>query len=248
MKTVAILQSNYIPWKGYFDLIHEVDLFVFHDDLQYTHSDWRNRNLIMTAQGPKWLTIPAGRSEKRLICEVEIKDQGWKGKHRRLIEQSYRGAPHFEEHRGLLDFLYDNEISNLSEYNQRAIRHVAELLGIDTELGDSRTIGAEGRKTQRLISMLRRVGATRYISGPAGKDYIDEEMFVDAGIELVFKEYPRYPEYRQQFAPFAHRVTVLDLIFNLGDRAPAHIWTGEGGASGADIAFPPRRRMSPPGD
>ena len=102
---VAILQSNYIPWKGYFDLIHDVDLFIFYDDVQYTHSDWRHRNKLMTKNGPQWLTIPAGHDLKRLICEVEITDQRWKQQHRSIIEQNYRNAPFFRESQPLLDFL-----------------------------------------------------------------------------------------------------------------------------------------------
>src|SRR4051794_22683492 len=91
-RRVAILQSNYLPWRGYFDLIHDVDLFIFYDDVQYTHSDWRHRNKLMTKDGPRWLTIPAGHDLKRLICEVEITDQSWKQKHRSIIEQNYRSA------------------------------------------------------------------------------------------------------------------------------------------------------------
>lgn len=74
MKKVGVIQSNYIPWKGYFDLIHDVDLFVFYDDVQYTKNDWRNRNLIKTPTGAKWLTIPVSSNLNNLIYEVELKD------------------------------------------------------------------------------------------------------------------------------------------------------------------------------
>lgn len=221
---VAILQSNYIPWKGYFDLIHDVDLFIFYDDVQYTHSDWRHRNKLMTKDGPRWLSIPAGHDLKRLICEVEIPDQSWKRQHRSTIEQNYRRAPFFRESQSLLDFLYDNPITNLSEYNQRAIKHLSEILGIHTRFADSRLLAARGRKTERLISILEEVGATKYISGPSARDYIDEPMFVEAGIELAYKEYPAYPAYQQCFSPFSPFVTVLDLLFNTGPDAPSHIW------------------------
>ncbi|MEO6430617.1 MAG: WbqC family protein [Nitrosospira sp.] len=224
-KKVAILQSNYIPWKGYFDLIHDVDLFIFYDDVQYTHSDWRHRNKLMTRDGPRWLTIPAGHDLKRLICEVEIPDQGWKQQHRSIIEQNYRNAPFIEESQSLLDFLYANPVTNLSDYNQRAIRHFSNILGIRAEFTDSRLLGVNGRKTERLIGILESVGATKYISGPSARDYIDEPMFAEAGIELAYKEYPAYPDYHQCFTPFSPFVSVLDLLFNVGlDAAPYYIW------------------------
>ena len=130
--------------------------FVFHDDLQYTHSDWRNRNKIITAAGATWITIPVGRSEKRLICEVEVKDQKWKAKHKQLIEHNYRRAPFFEACKPLLTFLYDNDITSLSDFNQHAIKHIAHLLGITTEFTDSRLLAVDGKKTERLIKILHK--------------------------------------------------------------------------------------------
>lgn len=221
---VAILQSNYIPWRGYFDLIHDVDLFIFYDDVQYTHSDWRNRNKLLTRNGPRWLSIPAGHNLKSLICEVEIPDQRWKQQHRSIIEQNYRSAPFIKESRPLLDFLYENSVTNLSDYNQRAIRYLSDILGIQTRFTDSRLLGINGRKTERLIGILEKVGATKYISGPAARDYIDESLFAEAGIELVYKEYPPYPPYRQCFSPFSPFVTVLDLILNVGADTSEYIW------------------------
>jgi hypothetical protein len=233
----VILQSNYLPWKGYFDLIHDADLFIFLDDVQYTHDDWRNRNKIMTLSGPRWLTIPAGRNNKRLICEVEIQDQDWKKMHRRLIEQHYSKAPYFKRFAGLLDFLYDNDLTNLSDYNQRAIKHIAGILGIRTEFIDSRALQVEGRKTERLIQVLTKVGARKYISGPAAKDYIDDRLFDETGIELVYKRYPAYPPYDQFGAPeCVHQVSILDLFFHVGDAAPQYIWDSEAAPAGADPA------------
>jgi hypothetical protein len=223
-RRVAILQSNYLPWRGYFDLIHDVDLFIFYDDVQYTHSDWRHRNKLMTRDGPRWLTIPAGHDLKRLICEVEISDQSWKGKHRSIIEQNYRNARFIKETQSLLDFLYENSITNLSDYNQRAIKHLSDILGIRTQFTDSRLLAVTGRKTERLIGILEKVGATTYISGPSARDYIDESMFIEAGIQLVYKEYPAYPAYQQCFSPFSPFVTVLDLLLNMGLEAPCYIW------------------------
>ena len=98
MKKVAIIQSNYIPWKGYFDIINDVDLFIFHDDLQYTKGDWRNRNKIKTPQGTIWITIPVGTNTERLICEVEIKDNQWQRKHYNLLKQHYINTPYYKKY------------------------------------------------------------------------------------------------------------------------------------------------------
>ena len=229
MKTVVVLQSAYIPWKGYFHLIREADLFVFHDDLQYTRSDWRNRNRIVTPAGAAWLTIPAGSDEKRLICEVEIENQSWKTRHRRIIEQNYCKATYFADYIDALDFLYSNRITNLSEYNQRAISHLNTLLGIETALDDSRRYKLKGRKTERLIRLLRQVEAEEYLSGPAGREYLDEAQFRQAGISLRYLEYPNYPEYPQHYGIRCHEVSILDLLFQVGPRAAEYIWgAGEG--------------------
>src|ERR1700681_1938553 len=104
-KRVAILQSNYIPWKGYFDIIHDVDLFVFYDDVQYTKNDWRNRNKIKTPQGTQWITIPVGTNEHRLICEVEIRDTSWQKKHWKMLQQNYAKAPYFHVFEPFLDYV-----------------------------------------------------------------------------------------------------------------------------------------------
>lgn len=218
-RRVAIIQSNYIPWKGYFDIINSVDLFVFHDDLQFTKQDWRNRNKIKSGGGSVWLTIPTGSDENRLICEVEIKDDGWKKKHRRRIEAAYSKAPYYSSFVPLLDFLYENGITNLSTYNQESIKYISRLLGIHTEFCDSRSLNLSGAKTGRVLQILKRVGATYYLSGPAAKSYLEEDKFASAAIELEYMNYSGYPEYHQLFPPFDHCVTILDLLFNEGPNA-----------------------------
>ncbi|NQU26386.1 MAG: WbqC family protein [Candidatus Nealsonbacteria bacterium] len=225
-RTVVLLQSSYIPWRGYFHLVNKADIFVFHDDLQYTHSDWRNRNKIKTASGWSWLTIPAGRNEKRLISEVEVDDLSWKGKHRRAIEQNYCKAPHFEGYAHVLDYLYANDITNLAMFNQRAIRFIATLLGISTTFLDSRTLNAKGQKTDRIVDIMLKLGATKYLSGPSARSYIEPGQFEAAGIQLEYITY-RYPEYSQLYPPYCPQMSILDLLFMTGPEAPAYIWGTE---------------------
>jgi hypothetical protein len=226
MTKVAVIQSNYIPWKGYFDIIHDVDLFIFYDDVQYTKNDWRNRNKIKTAHGLQWLTIPVGSHNDRLIYQVEPANDYWCGKHWATIQQSYSKARHFQLYQGFFEHVYTElEWTNLSELNQFLIKTVSmEFLGIDTEFRDSREFHPTGGRIDRLLDLLRKVGATGYVSGPTAKDYLDRQRFVDAGIELVYKDYSDYPEYPQLFPPFEHKVSILDLLFSCGPEASYYIW------------------------
>jgi hypothetical protein len=223
---VAVLQSNYIPWKGYFDIAHDVDLFIFYDDRQFTRRDWRNRNLIKAAAGPQWLTIPVGESTSRLICEVELSDPSWQAKHWRTLQQAYGRCAHFHRYSSYFEEIYlGRRWTNLSDLNQTLVRDIStEFLGIGTRFGDSREYPVTGHKLDRLLDLVVQSGATSYVSGPAARDYIDPERFALAGVALEWKDYGGYPEYPQRFPPFEHRVSVLDLLFNVGPDAPWFIW------------------------
>jgi hypothetical protein len=231
-KVVAVIQSNYIPWKGYFDIVHDVDEFVFHDDLQYTKGDWRNRNRLKTPEGPRWITVPCGTDERRRICDVRLVDHAWQREHWRKIRQYYSKAPGFERYRGFFeDFYLGREWENLSEMNQHLVRRIAsDLLGIPTVFSDSRQYAPAGAKQERLLDLLRKAGATTYVSGPSAKSYIDPSRFEEAGIELVWKDYAGYPEYPQFHPPFAHDVSILDLLFQVGPDAPGYIWGWRSGS------------------
>ncbi|HEX2122400.1 MAG TPA: WbqC family protein [Thermoanaerobaculia bacterium] len=225
-KRVAILQSSYIPWKGYFDIIHDVDDFIFLDDVQYTRQDWRNRNRIKTARGAEWLTIPVGTDLKRRICDVELPQSSWAAAHWRRIADAYANAPHFATYRPLFEDLYlGRRWTHLSEFNQHAIRAIAgEILGLRTQFHDSRGLAPGDRGQQRVLDILRAAAASVYVSGPAAKAYIDPQRFDDAGVELVWKDYSGYPQYPQHHPPLVHEVTILDLLFHTGPDAPWYIW------------------------
>lgn len=225
MKKVAILQSNYIPWKGYFDIIGMVNLFIFHDDLQYTKNDWRNRNKIKTPKGAEWLTIPCGTSEKRLICDVELNDHSWQYKHWNIISQNYRKAPFFNYYKPLCEeFFLSRQWDYLSKLNQYLIKRISiEVFGFDTEFGDSREYNLTKTKGERVIELLTKAEADVYLSGPSAKYYITDEVFHDNSIQIEWMDYSGYPEYPQQHGNFFHGVTVLDLMFNTGANAIDYI-------------------------
>ncbi len=223
---VAVIQSNYIPWKGYFDIIHDADLFIFHDDLQYTKNDWRNRNKIKTPNGLTWLSIPVGPRENRLICEVTLPNNEWKQEHWRKLQASYLKTPFFDLYKAFFREMYlAHTWATLSEFNQNMIQRVArELLGIKTEFRDSRAYALHGMRLDRLLELLQLAEATEYISGPSAASYIVPERFTEAGIRLTYKDYANYPEYPQLYPPFEHAVSILDLLFHVGPDAPEYIW------------------------
>jgi WbqC-like protein family len=218
-KSIAIVQSSYIPWKGYFDLIAMVDEFLFYDDRQYTRRDWRNRNRIKTAQGTQWLTIPVrvkGKYEQR-IDETEIADDAWRRRHLQTILHAYQAAPYLQTYRPLLDELYlGSDESRLSLVNRRFVETLCAELEIETTLGWSTDYSVDGDRTSRLVNLCVAAGADVYLSGPSARSYIDETTFARAGIELRYMDYGDYPEYPQLHPPFEHEVSVLDLLLNVG--------------------------------
>jgi WbqC-like protein family len=226
MTTVVVLQSNYLPWRGYFDLIHDCDLFVFYDCVQYTRQDWRNRNKIKTSAGTQWITVPVGTDLDRLIHDVTIPSAAWQAKHWQSLVQNYGKCPHFARYRPYFEDVYLGRTwQSLSELNQSLVAHIAtEFLSLKTQLVDSRQYQANGQRLDRLLDVLTKAGASRYISGPAAREYIDPAAFEQAGIELAWKDYSGYPEYRQRYAPFEPGVSIIDLLFNVGPDAPWYIW------------------------
>jgi hypothetical protein len=222
----VILQPSYIPWRGYFDLIHRADVFVFYDDVQYDKNGWRNRNRVKTAKGTTWLTIPVPQrgviSAKVPINAVVPIGTAWPHDHFEALKRSYSAAPYFDEE--WLRGLYSAPAPLLADFTIATTVEIAARLGIrGTRFVRSSQLDATGTKTERLIGLLRELGATHYLSGPAARDYIEPQQFDDAGIALEWMTYD-YPEYPQLYPPFDPFVSVLDLMFMTGPDAPRYIW------------------------
>jgi hypothetical protein len=225
-KAVAIVQSSYIPWKGFFDLIRSVDEFILFDDAQYTRRDWRNRNVIKTKEGPAWLTIPvkATGNFHAPVRAIEIDGHKWRETHWRTISGSYARAPHFADYAAVFEALYlRSSETRLSLVNRAFLEAVCKILGIQTRLSWSMDYVVEQGRSERLVSLCRQAGATTYLSGPTARGYIEEDRFAEAGIGLEFFDYSGYPEYPQFFPPFRHEVSVLDLLFQEGPRASSRM-------------------------
>jgi hypothetical protein len=224
--TCVILQPSYIPWRGYFDLVRKADVFVFYDDVQYDKHGWRNRNRIKTPQGTQWLTVPVRAkgnvAEKILVKDVETATSpDWAKKHGATIRQSYVKAPFFADVWRELERFWAERTPMLCDLTIPTTIAIARLLGFERRFLRSSELGIGGGKTERLVSIVRHVGADRYLSGPSARDYLEEQRFADAGIALEYATYD-YPPYEQLHGPYEPAVTVLDLLFMLGRDAAAN--------------------------
>ncbi len=222
MKKVAILQSDYIPWKGYFDLINMVDEFILYDDMQYTKRDWRNRNKIKTANGLQWLTIPVEVKGKfyQKINETKISNQDWGKKHWSSIQRNYGKAFYFKKYKDEFEELYlNNKEIYLSRINYNFISVVNKILGITTRIRWSSEFDLVEGQTEKLLGICKDCNAGMYLSGPSAKGYFNEDIAKKEHIRVEWMEYSGYPEYSQLFSTFCHGVTILDLIFNEGPNA-----------------------------
>jgi hypothetical protein len=221
----AIIQSNYMPWKGYFDLIHAVDVFVFLEDVQYTKFDWRNRNKIKTSTGLKWITVPVKGGIQNKIFEIKINNSiDWSEKQKRQITANYSRTSYFHSYRDDIFEIFSRRFETLSELNISAIMRIAGLLGIETKFLNSMDIQSSGRKEDKLIDICHRIEADVYVSGPSAKRYINENKFLTSSITLLYHDYSGYPEYPQLWGGFNHNVSIIDLLFNCGEESAYYIW------------------------
>jgi len=236
----VILQPSYIPWRGYFHQIQKADIFVFLDDVQFDRRGWRNRNRIKTAKGTQWLTVPVfsknHQLEKTPINEIPICwDRAWSSTHWTSLRHAYGKAPYFDEYAPMLENVYRSRPSLLADFTIELTILLSEQLGLNGKrFIRSSMIGVNGAKTDRVIAILEKLGASHYISGPSARQYIEQDKFDAAGIGLEYMEY-RYPEYEQLHPPYDPQVSILDLLFMKGPRAPELIWANPFAAQTRDL-------------
>ena len=222
MKKIVITQSNYIPWKGYFDSIAISDEFVIYDDMQYTKRDWRNRNIIKTNNGLKWLTIPVEVKGKffQKIKDTKISDKNWNINHLSTLKHNYKNSNKFNEVKDFIEDLYFNATQNyLTEINVHFLTELSKYLKIKQNFKFSSEFNLSEDRNQRLVDICLKLSGNQYFSGPAARNYMDESLFEKSGIEVIYFDYSGYKEYEQLYPPFEHGVSILDLIFNTGEDA-----------------------------
>ena len=222
MTDVAITQSNYIPWVGYFNIINKVDIFVIYDEAQYTRRDWRNRNYIKSPNGRLWLTIPCEVKNKytQIISEVNVTEGNWREKHWKTLMYLYQKSDFFKNYKEIFEELYlDSYEEKLSKINMAFINNICNILNISTKIIDSSSIPKKNKNcnaTERLIEICNFLNAKRYISGPAAKSYFDEDLAKKFDIEVEWFKYRDNINYKQMFGPFIKNLSVLDMLFNIG--------------------------------
>ncbi len=226
---VGIIQPCFIPWKGYFHIMQRCNTFVFHDDVQFEKQSWYNRNIIKTVNGREWITVPVFTKGKSLqkISETKINNESkWRKKILGSIYFSYKRAPFFDRYYDWLAEQINKPWEYISDMNIHLTREIGEKLGIKTIYikASELDIPSRYKKLEKVIEICRKLKATKYISGPRAKNYIQSDMpFRELGIELIYQEY-NYPKYPQLYGDFEHHVSIIDLLFNNGDKSPEFIW------------------------
>lgn len=218
MKSIFISQSNYIPWKGYFDAINSADEFILYDEMQYTKNDWRNRNKIKTPQGAVWLTIPVRQNNLgQKISESKTTNNLWQKSHWNSLVSNYNKSKYFKMYKDRFYSLYfDHESDFLSDINVRFLKAICEILDIKTTFISSADLTLQGDKSERIVNICKNRGAQNYLSGPSAKNYLDEKLFTDNNLNIKFMDYTGYPPYEQLYGDYIGEVSVIDLLFNNG--------------------------------
>jgi hypothetical protein len=231
MKRIAIIQSAYVPWRGFFDLIGRCDEYAIFDTVQFAKRHWHNRNKIFTANGPLWITVPVVTKSRfeQPIDEVEISEK-WADKHWRTLTLNYSQATHFRTLSPRIEALYAAAAREtlLTRINEIFLREIATMLGIKTEITRDVQYRPVGTRTTRLLDICIKAKATHYLSGPSAQSYLNEDAFREAGITVEWMRYPTYPVYPQVWSGFEPAVSILDLLFNAGtDCKP--LWNSSSG-------------------
>jgi len=229
-KICVIMQPTYLPWLGYFDLIDQSDVFIFLDNVQFEKQSWQQRNRIKTKKGLEWLTIPSitkGRLHQ-LINEVEIaSSKMFPRNHLRTIEMIYKQAVYFEHNFVELYKIMTAGLNLLCDLNISIIKWLSSVIGIPANFIHSSDLKPEGKRSSLLVDLCKKTGANNYLSTPGAKEYLiaDYQKFSDAGIEVWLHNY-EHPEYRQLYFPFMPYASVIDLLFNEGERSLEIIRSG----------------------
>ncbi|PCK85535.1 hypothetical protein CPT32_17715 [Rhizobium sophoriradicis] len=217
MKRVAIIQSAYVPWRGFFDLISRCDEYIIYDQVAYSKGHWHNRNKIKTATGTRWITIPVKTSGKlgQPIEDVEIKGD-WAQSHFSQVRQAYKTAPAAKVFLPVIEALYDRaeKLQFLTDVNELFLRHFVDTLKLEVLITRDRIYAPHSARSERVLATCLAAGATHYLSGPSAKVYLDEAMFRDAGVTVEWMSYGPYPEYTQLHGVFDGQVSIIDPILN----------------------------------
>jgi len=219
---VAIHQPNYLPWLGYFYKIASCNIFVLLDNAQFSKNGFINRNKIKTRQGAEWLTVGVLTKSRygQLINEVEINNSvPWSSIHEKSIFQNYSKAPYFKDYISAFQDIYHGKWERLVDLNEALIKVICRILSIrSVEFTRASKLNVSGQSTELLVNICKAVGGDSYLSGPSGQKYMDEELFEKEGISLGYSDF-RHPTYTQLWGDFIPNMSIIDLIFNEGEKS-----------------------------
>jgi hypothetical protein len=234
---VTIMQPAYLPWLGYFHRILLSDLFVVLDHVpidKSSRTNFASRNKIRTKDGWTWLTVPvrtAGRHDERQLNRLEIANESnWAQKHWRGLSAAYAKAPYWAQHQPFFEALYGQKWERLCDLAVETTKYLQTAFGIGTPMRFSSTMELTGHKDDLILEICRRVGATTYISGPLGRDYLRLTMFEQAGTKVAFHDY-RHPTYVQAHPGFEPFMSAVDLLINHGPAGLDVLSHDQGGLS-----------------
>jgi len=216
---VSISQPCYLPWLGYFDRIARSDLHVVLDHVQFEKGSMTNRNKILSKNGEMWLTVPVKRIEglATRIFDVEVDTTvNWKRKHIESIRQCYRRGRYFDDYFSHLVASLEQNADSLVALISPLTTYLLDALGISTPIMFSSQMGVTGIKSDLVLALCKESGASRYISGPFGRNYLERQKFEEAGIEVVFHDYAHPAYFQVNTATFVPRLSIIDLLFNHG--------------------------------
>jgi hypothetical protein len=222
------MQPTYFPWAGYFNLVNAVDVFVFLDDAQYERGTWQNRNRVLVAGKPHWLTVPVVRGHLgETLDRVRTDDKlPWRRKHVSLLRQVYGKHPHASDVLDLSESLVGNaSLSSLAELNIGIINSFCAKLDIATMRLRASELGLSGKRSERLIAICSHLGCDEYLSPPGALEYLKEDRFSEqASARLLINEYLPAPYDQPERSEFVSHLSIIDVVANLGwDRAAQYI-------------------------
>lgn len=217
-KTVVIHQPDFLPYLGFFHRFLLADMWVVFDDVQFVASSrsWHNRDKIKTSQGERWITVGVKKVPREtMINEVYLADDGWEERSVNLLNENYRKAPFFNEIFLPIEKLYSHDCEKLVDFNMRSIEMLMNMFDIKIETVFASSLNAAGKKTERLVALCKKVGATSYLTGTGSRDYLEEPLFEAERIKVVWQDFkhPVYPQLHGEFMPY---LSSIDLLFNCG--------------------------------
>jgi hypothetical protein len=220
---LAAHQPQYLPWLGYFDKMDQADLFVLLDDVQFKKNECQNRNRIPSGGEWQYLTVPVRHKFPQTIQEVVIADQKWQKSHLRTLEQTYSKCDGLEAERPLLEVLYTRTWQQLTKLNTACIELIGSRFRIDTEVVfSSDHPDLADHPDLRLIELCQRYKADRYLAASGGREYINLQLWEQAGIQVIFQDF-EHPVYSQGKGNFISGMCALDLLLRHGPGSFAQI-------------------------